>query len=488
VGVTPNGELRSELEIDLPEQLAVGRGSAFVVAGYCYHPRLRTRRVELEVNGERQPVDHFRLPRKDVFDRAGDDGADRFAFRSGFVGMARLEPISSPRDAHVNVVVELGRGHEERATLGSIRLEPSVPGPPADVEFPEQSGARVAICMATYNPPETLLRRQLDSIRAQTHGNWVCVISDDCSTNEGRELLEREIQGDDRFLLSPSSRRLGFYANFERALSMTPTSADFVTLCDQDDYWHPEKLDRLLEGVRDGVQLVYSDARVVDPGGELIHSSYWTERRNNYTNFGSLLLANSITGAASLFRRELLSDVLPFPPALDRPFHDHWLAIIALARGTVSYVDEPLYDYVQHGDAVIGHSMANRRPTPVRQRILERIRNPGDGSRIAYYYKWYQQLLFAEVLRLRCWDRIEPSKRRTLGLLLSADRGVAGIAWLLGRRTRRLWGHDETLDRELVYAYALLRRRALALWTLGRGRPGRWIPRDASIPTRGESP
>ena len=50
-----------------------------------------------------------------------------------------------------------------------------------------------------------------------------------------------------------------------------------------------------------GAQLVYSDARVVSPDGELIHGSYWSERRNNYKNFGSLLLANSVTGAASLF-------------------------------------------------------------------------------------------------------------------------------------------------------------------------------------------
>ena len=74
-----------------------------------------------------------------------------------------------------------------------------------------------------------------------------------------------------------------------------------------------------------GAQLVYSDARIVSPDGELVRPSYWTERRNNYTNFGSLLLANSVTGAASMFRRELLDDALPFPPRSPRAFHDHWL-------------------------------------------------------------------------------------------------------------------------------------------------------------------
>jgi hypothetical protein len=114
--------------------------------------------------------------------------------------------------------------------------------------------------------------------------------------------------------------------------------------------------------------------------------------------------------------------------------------------------------------------------------LIERLRKPGKGSRVAYYYNWQQQRLSAEVLRMRCWERMPRSKRRTLKRLLSADRRPSGLAWLLARRARRLWGHDETLDRELLYAYALGRRRAVSLWTLGRRRPNRVLPRDQSVP------
>ncbi len=333
--------------------------------------------------------------------------------------------------------------------------------------FPIARARSVAICMATYEPPEDLLRIQLESIKQQTHENWICLISDDRSSNEAFERVVALTEDDPRFVVSRSESRLGFYRNFERALSMAPAGADFVTLCDQDDRWHPWKLERLLEGIGDA-QLVYSDARIVSPGGELVRPSYWTERRNNYTNYASLLLANSVTGAASLFARDLLDDALPFPPRLARAFHDHWLAVVAMSRGEIAYVDEPLYDYVQHGDAVIGHSEANKKPRSVRRHLLERLRNPTGGSRIVYFYDWHQELLFLEVLRLRCWPRMTPAKRKTLSRLLSADSGVAGLTWLLGRRTRRLWGHDETLDRELFYAYALVRRRGVSAWTAGR--------------------
>jgi glycosyltransferase involved in cell wall biosynthesis len=335
--------------------------------------------------------------------------------------------------------------------------------------------------MATYNPPAGLLERQLDSIRAQSHGNWVCVISDESTDEAALERLEAAIKGDRRFVLSHNARHLGFYGNFERALSMAPAEADFVALSDQDDSWSPRKLERLLQGIGSAL-LVYSDARLVSPEGELVSNSYWTNRRNNYTNYASLLMANSVTGAASLFRRELLDDALPLPPPHHKAFHDHWLAQVALSLGEIAYVDEPLYDYVQHGTAVIGHSQANRRPKRARVHLMERLRKPGKGSRSAYYYNWQQQRLSAEVLRMRCWDRMPRPKRRTLARLLGADEHIAGLLWLLGRRARRLWGHDETLDRELLYAYALGRRRAVSLWTLGRSRPNRRLPRDQSVP------
>ena len=61
-----------------------------------------------------------------------------------------------------------------------------------------------------------------------------------------------------------------------------------------------------------------------------------------------------------MFRREVLDDALPFPPRLARAFHDHWIALVAMARGEFAYLDEPLYDYVQHERAVIGHTQANQ--------------------------------------------------------------------------------------------------------------------------------
>jgi glycosyltransferase involved in cell wall biosynthesis len=473
------------LDIAPPAQLAVGKGSAFVLAGHCHHPTEAIRGLEISVGGRLTTVDQHGLARIDVYEDAASRGApSRNALHSGFVATPVVPPLTAPEELAVEAVMSFAGGRRASVRLATLGALPHLPdvSEASRATFPAEPGPRVAICMATYDPPGDLLRRQLDSIREQTHRNWICLISDESSDPAALERLQAETAGDERFVVSHSDERLGFYRNFERALSMAPPEAEFIALSDQDDLWQPTKIERLLSEIRDAL-LVYSDSRLTTPEGELISPSFWTNRRNNFTNYGSLLMANSVTGAASLFRRDLLDDALPLPPFHYAAFHDHWLAVVALSLGRIAYVDEPLWDYTQHDTAVIGHAQANKRPKGVRVHIRERLAS-GKDSRAAYYFNWQQQRLSAEVLRLRCWERMSGAKRRTLARLIGADRRVSGLAWMLGRRTRRLWGADETLERELVYGYALTGRRAVSAWTFARRRPNRFGPRDMSVPAK----
>ena len=79
----------------------------------------------------------------------------------------------------------------------------------------------------------------------------------------------------------------------------------------------------------------------------MISGTYWSRRRNNFTDCASMLVGNTVTGAASLFRADLLHRALPFPPGLSDGYHDHWIALNALAGRGIVYVDRPLVDDVQ---------------------------------------------------------------------------------------------------------------------------------------------
>ena len=161
---------------------------------------------------------------------------------------------------------------------------------------------------------------------------------------------------DKRFQIFQHASNVGFYKNFERALGYVTADADYVALCDQDDYWYPEKLTRLTNAFTQDTTLVYSDMRLVDRQGATISNTYWTGRKNNYTNLRVLMAANTITGSACVFGKNLLDAILPFPHRVSDAYHDHWIALVALMVGTIKYVDEPLYSYRQHTENIIGYA------------------------------------------------------------------------------------------------------------------------------------
>ena len=297
-----------QLEGELPDAVKVGTGTAIFVLGWCVSPDGRIGSLEFVLDGRPQPVDSQAMPRLDPYEALHDARA----YRSGFWGLVRIDrpPAEGAYALRLRATLEDGRVVE--VELARIAL--AEPVEPVAARWPDDGGdARVAIAMATYDPPDDLLARQLDSIRSQSHENWVCVISDDCSRPERYQALQQAVGSDERFVLSRSARRLGFYGNFERALELVPRDAGYVAIADQDDDWRPGKLAALLDGL-DEALLVYSDARVVSRDGELISETWWNRRHNNHGDLLSLLVANSVTGAASLLRRELLETALPFPP------------------------------------------------------------------------------------------------------------------------------------------------------------------------------
>jgi hypothetical protein len=303
----------------------------------------------------------------------------------------------------------------------------------------------------------------------------------------------REILGaDERFVLRRSDRRRGFYGNFERALELLPPELNYVALADQDDRWHPDKLATLAASIGDA-NLVYSDQRIVDPGGNVIAPSYWEERSNNYDNLTSLLITNTVTGAASLFRRDLLELALPFPQPPGEQYHDHWLGLVALASGRIAYVDRPLYDYVQHGGATLGHASATRMPTGLGQRLRRLLRGSAGeaalGSRAAYFYGFRRLQLLAEVLLMRCGDRMDARSRRSLQRLIGGERSPAAMLWLAGRPSRATFGRGETQGAEHILFQGIAWRQLQRVLALGRSRPPRGqpleAPHDASLPPLG---
>lgn len=210
--------------------------------------------------------------------------------------------------------------------------------------------AHGVIVLAAYSPDPELFRRQLISLQAQTVTDWECVISVDGDVLPVESLVREITDGDERFRIVGDGSRLGFYLNFERGMREVSTDAGWVALCDQDDHWNPDKLERLLPHL-DEVSLVSGQGRLVRyPSGEVLG-------RTSRSDEGAVrtILSNQFTGSMLVFSTELLPVSLPFPDVSTRAAaHDHWLAVVAAAFRGTRVIDEILQDYVQHDANVFG--------------------------------------------------------------------------------------------------------------------------------------
>jgi glycosyltransferase involved in cell wall biosynthesis len=452
--------LMVRLETALPFSLRVGRGTAVFLSGACYHRDEHIRRLELLVDGRPHPPAAQRMPRLDL---AGLPGADERWYRSGFWATLPVEAREGAGTVTIELRARLRDGAELTAPLGEI----AIAEPDPQTEYGRT--APIAVCMATHEPEVALFRAQVDSLLGQTEEDWICLISDDCSGPERFASIEAEVAGDPRFVVSRSEQKLGTYRNFERALAMVPAGCELVALCDQDDRWYPDKL-RVLRGALGSAQLVYSDQRLVDPAGRVLRETLWTGRRNNHTDLASLLVANSVTGAAALFRREVAEKARPFPEPPGLQLHDHWIALVAMGMGEIAYVDRPLYDYVQHGGAVTGQA----RKSPA-------SRWSARAARAAYFYGYVPRTVLAQALLERCGDTLAPGRRRVLERFLAAGRNPLAFAWLAARPLRRLTGATETLGTEAELAWGIAWRHLAEALTLRREAPGR-LPVEAACP------
>jgi glycosyltransferase involved in cell wall biosynthesis len=482
-------DLRVTLESGLPRSLPAGSATAIFCFGYCFHKREAVDRLELVVGGSAHRPTATRMPRRDLFEwlhstharEIGDAQPDPEgrSYRSGFWATVPIRAPEAPGWVQLRARARLASGRQFTEPLGRIEIVQNAPAP---AEHDSPLPGTIAICLATFEPDIALFRAQVESLRAQTDERWRCLISDGGSTPAVFERILEVTADDPRFSISRSEDQLSPFHNFERALSMLPEGIELVALCDQDDRWYPDKL-AVLRDALGPAQLVYSDQRLVTPAGDVLRDSLWQGRRNEYRNLASVLIANTMPGAAMLMRREVAELALPFPTTPAVQYHDHWIALVALATGEVRYVDRPLYDYVQHARAVSG-DLLDRPTQSAANGRRGRFALPlaaSKGWRAAYFCGVIPRQVQASTLLLRCGARLTSRKRHALSWFAASDRSRAGFVWLTVRPLRRLLGRGETLGEEALLVRGILWRWLIPLAAASSRRPGD-RPHDASFP------
>ena len=293
---------------------------------------------------------------------------------------------------------------------------------------------RVSVIIPAHNARESLAET-LDSVIAQTYGDWEAIVADDASSDGTGELAARyhpQVQ------CIRSARNLGIGG--ARNLALTRAAGELVALLDADDVWLPHYLERqvarydatVARGANVGI--VCCDAQMLGPKGPRARTA---SQRNGWADpvtLTTLLRANTICVSA-IVPRAVIDELGGFATdCLGTEDYDMWLRILESGR-TVLAVREPLFRYRIAQTAVSANVAGMARATQTTYRhALER--GHLDARQRAIARRQLRLQRFVER-----WEEAAAWRRRTgrLPWRLMASAGPLGARVVLERPTR--WPH-----------------------------------------------
>lgn len=223
--------------------------------------------------------------------------------------------------------------------------------------------AKIDILLATYNG-ERYLPALLASLAAQTVTSFRVLARDDGSRDGTVRLLEdwRDRHPGRMEILTDGGSSGSASANFSRL--MAASDADYVLFADQDDVWHPQKVERTVAalvqaeteaGGRDRPAMAVCDLAGIDGEGGALFPSFRARQGMDMARdlrLNRLLLHNVVTGCAMGVNRACIVRATPVP--VQAYMHDWWLALICAALGRIQVMPEALIDYRLHSNNVVG--------------------------------------------------------------------------------------------------------------------------------------
>lgn len=218
--------------------------------------------------------------------------------------------------------------------------------------FPRE--IRFSIIVPLYNTPERFLREMVDSVLAQTYGDWELCLADGSDEAHGdvEAICRRFAAGDSRIRYRKLERNLGISGNSNAALAMA--EGDYVGLLDHDDLLHPAALYEVRRTIENtGADFLYTDEGTFSGKPKNMFLAHFKP------DFApDNLRANNYICHFTVFQRALLAETGDFDPACDgSQDHDLVLRLTEKAR-RVAHIPELLYYWRAHSGSVAGDAAA----------------------------------------------------------------------------------------------------------------------------------
>ncbi len=214
----------------------------------------------------------------------------------------------------------------------------------------------ISVALCTYNS-KNYISEQLDSILNQTKAVNEIIICDDGSTDGTFKILSKYQELNSAIRLFKNETQIGVVKNFEKAISLC--SGDLIFLSDQDDIWHPNKVETMLNWsiINPNMKIFAADLNLIDSDGLDMNESFWSyigfDIKDN-ENLKDWIIHNDnfAPGASIAFVKDFRKKV-PFP--LTNYFiHDGLLILKGIFDNNLFLSSEKLTSYRIHEGQTIG--------------------------------------------------------------------------------------------------------------------------------------
>jgi GT2 family glycosyltransferase len=213
---------------------------------------------------------------------------------------------------------------------------------------------RFSVVTPVWNTPGRFLREMVESVLAQTYGEWeLCLAHAPGDSAECSRILREYVARDSRVRVAWLAENLGIAGNSNAALALA--TGDFVAFLDHDDRLARTALFEMARAIqsRSNVDVLYSDEDKIDERGKRRSDHHfkpgWSPR--------TLLGQNYITHLL-VIRRDLLNCIGGFRAGYDGS-QDHDLVLRATAQAReIVHIPRVLYHWRIHGGSVAQHAGA----------------------------------------------------------------------------------------------------------------------------------
>ena len=216
----------------------------------------------------------------------------------------------------------------------------------------------ISIAMATYNGQE-YLEQQLLSILNQSCQPDEVIICDDCSTDNTCEIIGSFISKHQltTWRLIQNKKNLGFVSNFMQAVFQT--HYEIILLCDQDDIWLPNKIERMSQVMSENndILTLSSQYSCIDAEGKPILRPKQKSKKSGALQkikFASFVHMRTYPGMSMAIRRDFALKCCALASQTELLAHDWFFNLVAAQQNKMYYMYEVLALYRLHGSNTIG--------------------------------------------------------------------------------------------------------------------------------------